>query len=88
MVMGGNVQQIHDQSVSPLMKLLERQRLRRKRFGNAEKWEEMYSLIFAFVAFLVFPPSLYIDIRFSGAPGQPFSAVRKDGLTLKESTFA
>ena len=58
MIMGVHAQSIHDQSVDPYMKLVEREQLRKKRLGDAERRVELYSLSFAFIAFTVRVPQV------------------------------
>jgi hypothetical protein len=57
MIMGGQLQEINNRSMEPYLKTLETEQIRQKSIGNAEKWQEFSAVIFAFITFLVPPPS-------------------------------
>lgn len=53
MVMGNHSQSIHDSSVEPQLRLIEREELRKHRLGSAEKWKEYTALLLSILVFAV-----------------------------------
>lgn len=53
MIMGSHSQVIHDRSVEPHIRMMEREELRKYRLRSAEQWKEYTALLFSGFVFAV-----------------------------------
>jgi hypothetical protein len=60
MVMGHHLQEIHEQSMRPYFEAIDREERRKKALAGAEKWTEVWSLLFITFVFAVFPPIYHL----------------------------
>ena len=84
MVMGRHSQTIHDRSIEPHFRTIEREELRKRRLWSAEKWKEYTALLVSGFVFAVCFSVTILMTRSFGLRVRQFSVNWKDGRILTD----